>query len=114
MLLILLSGYTKLPDRPSTIHRSVGPGQIRLVIPSPGSPETQGAVLYRILCSTTHDFSNSFLCYPDLVPVGTPEVVLDNLDITTPLYAKVIVLRNFNGEEHPEDGKDTATNFCAG
>ena len=114
MSLILLSGYTKLPDRPSTIHRSVGPGQIRLVIPSPGSPETQGAVFYRILCSTNQDFNNSFPCHPDLVPVGTPEVVLDNLDITTPLYAKVNVLRNFNGEEYPEYGIDTATTFCAG
>ena len=107
-------GFTKLPGRPSASHNTVSHGQIRLVIPSPGSPETQGAVFYRILCSTNQDFSNPFLCYPDLVPVGKPGVVLDNLDITTPLYAKVNVLRNFNGEEYPEDGKDTATAFCAG
>ena len=71
-------------------------------------------MFYRILCSTTPDFSNSFLCHPDLVPVGTPEVVLDNLDVTTPFYAKVNVLRNFNGEEYSEDGKDTEAAFCVG
>ena len=87
---------------------------MRLFIPSPGSPETQGAVFYKILCSMTQDFNNSFLCYPELVPVGTPEVVLDNLDISTPLCAKVNVLRNFNGEEYREDSKDTVSAFCAG
>ena len=107
-------GFAKLPDRPSVSHNSVSHGQIRLIIPSPGSPETQGAVFYRILCSTNQYFSNPFLCHPDLVPVATPGVVLDNLDITTPLYAKVNVLRNFNGEEYPEYGIDTATTFCAG
>ena len=113
-MLHYFKGYSKLPRRPFTTHSSVNPGQIRLVIPSPGSPETQGAVFYRILCSTTQDFNNSFPCQPDLVPVGTPEVVLDNLDITMPLYAKVHVLRNFNGEEYPEDSKDTEAVFCAG
>ena len=107
-------GYTKLPEKPFTRHSAVDHGQMRLFIPSPGSPETQGAVFYRIICSATQDFNNSFLCYPELVPVGTPDVVIDNLDITTPLYAKVNVLRNFNGEEYPEDSKDTATAFCAG
>ena len=112
--LYYFKGYTKLPERPSTNHSAVDHGQIRLFIPSPGSPETQGAVFYRILCSTNQDdFSNSFLCYPDIVPVGTTEMVFVNLDITTPLYAKVNVLRNFNGEEHPEDGKDTVSAFCA-
>ena len=107
-------GFAKLPYRPSVSHNSVSHGQIRLIIPSPGSPETQGAVFYRILCSTNQDFNNSFPCHPDLVPVGTPEVVLDHLDITTPFYAKVHVLRNFNGDEYSEDGKNTEAVFCAG
>ena len=109
--------YLSLPSPPSTYHsESLVDGQIWLRLPPPLTTEDSVVVAgYKIICSTDVSLTPPTPCYDGSVPVNTTDVLLRLPDVTRTFYAAVQIVRNFNGQELPDDKySNVSTAFCPG
>ena len=102
---------------PSTYHsESLVDGQIWLRLPPPPASEDSVVVAgYKIICSTDVSLTPPTSCYDGLVPANSRDVLLSLPDVTRTFYVAVQIVRNFNGQEVPEDKYSAvSTAFCTG
>ena len=111
-----ISEYLSLPSPPSTYHsESLVDGQIWLRLPPLTTEDSVVVAGYKIICSTDVSLTPPTSCYNGLVPVNTRDVLLSLPEVTRTFYAAVQMVRNFNGQELPDEKySDISTAFCSG
>jgi len=104
----------KLSGDPVSSHTDVSPGEIRItwVFRATAPNQELTTTHFKIECSDSSDFNT--IISSKLVSIDYREIVISNLNIQKPHYARVSTVRNYNGKELIQDVSTASSLFCAG